>query len=526
MSRLGRYRWAGLWGLAALLVGLSGTSPLFAQGGWTDEQLAASAEMAAAIDRHLADRWKAEGVEPAPLVSNRAFLRRASLDLTGAIPTVREVREQLEADELLSGGNVARGELVDRLLASPAAPTHLARTWSRMIFPTAGADFVQRQSQQGLLTWLRRQFAENTRYDRMVEQFVVAKDSGQGPGVFYQTNTEPERLAAETARIFLGVQLQCAECHDHPFDQWKQREFWEFTAFFAQLERRDTNNQGQMAIEIIDRTYGEVRYPDSEEVAEPAFPVGYREATSLGGTRREQLAIWMVSRDNPFLARRAVNWAWAHLMGRGLVHPVDDISEKNRPSHPELMDELTEFFVQSGFDLKLLLRTIAISEAYARASNAAISDERPELFAAMASKILTPDQLYDSLRRVGLQPSDSLIIPESRRSFVTSLQAPGSDPTRFELGAPQALALMNGPLISQLSNPDQSRLLQAAQAPFWDPADQVELLFLSTLAKPPEPAERELLISMLAEAPAEEQPRLMGDILWSILNSAEFMLND
>ncbi|MEX2357827.1 MAG: DUF1549 domain-containing protein, partial [Pirellulaceae bacterium] len=436
MSRLGRDRWAGLWGLAILFAVLSGTLPVLAEGGWSDEQLKASAEMAAKIDRHLADRWKAEGVQPAPLASSSAFLRRASLDLTGAIPTVREVRAQLKAEESQFGGDVARVELVDRLLGSPAAPTHLARTWSRMIFPTASADFAERQSQQGLLTWLRRQFAENTRYDRMVEQFVVAKDSGQGPGVFYQTNTEPERLAAETARIFLGVQLQCAECHDHPFDQWKQREFWEFTAFFAQLERRDANNLGQMAIEIIDRNYGEVRYPDSDEVAKPAFPVGYREVTDLGGTRREQLAIWMVSRDNPFLARRAVNWAWAHLMGRGLVHPVDDISEKNKPSHPELMDELTQFFVQSGFDLKLLLRTIAISEAYALSSDVTISDQRPELFAAMASKILTPDQLYDSLRRVGLQPSDSLIIPENRRSFVTSLQSPGADPTRFELGAP------------------------------------------------------------------------------------------
>ncbi|MEX0794334.1 MAG: hypothetical protein WD045_14455, partial [Pirellulaceae bacterium] len=159
-------------------------------------------------------------------------------------------------------------------------------------------------------------------------------------------------------------------------------------------------------------------------------------------------------------------------------------------------------------------------------SDVTISDQRPELFAAMASKILTPDQLYDSLRRVGLQPSDSLIIPENRRSFVTSLQSPGADPTRFELGAPQALALMNGPLISQLSDPRQSRLLQAAQAPFLDDAQQIDLLFLATLAKPPEPAEREILLSMWAETPEEERPRLMGDVLWSVLNSAEFMLND
>lgn len=492
--------------------------------------------MSRRIDELLAAQWEAQGITPAPPSDDAEFLRRVSLDLNGVTPAVATVRAFLDDSR-----ESKRRELIDSLLASPGYARHLAITWRKILLP----DGLSRENFAGaaaLESWLRQQFQQNLRYDNFVAEFLVARgQDGQGPGIYYrQLELAPEKLAASTSRIFLGTQIQCAQCHDHPFDHWKQTDFWGYAAFFARLE----SNQEGNALAILDRRDGEVMLPDTQQVVAPDFPGGDREYQDDGGTRRQQLAIWMASRDNPYLARVAVNRVWAQLFGRGLVDPVDDFGPLNPPSHPQLLDELEQFFIATRFDLRNLYRTLANTRAYQLSSAGGPADGQRAQFASMALKTLTPEQLYDSYQRNVLRerPQTPLAGPNGqplpaggRLEFLLSMQSPARSPLDYEGGLPQALRMMNGPEISRATNPSNGGLLVALEAPFLTPRQQVETLYLATLARFPTPAERQRAETHLqsrgtGEAPGQPGPsdtRQLGlsDVLWSLLNSAEFCLN-
>ncbi len=218
------------------------------------------------------------------------------------------------------------------------------------------------------------------------------------------------------------------------------------------------------------------------------------------------------------------------------MHPVDDLSENNPPSHPELLDELSQYFANQGFDLQLLLKTIAMSDAYQRASvGGNEATERPELFAKMAIKSLTPEQLYDSLIQCltkngpaqGMfgQQRSRLFDPR-RQQFVSRMQSQSRDVTEYEAGLPQALLMMNGPLVSEATTSGRSALLTSLEAPFFTDDQRIEVLTLATISRPPTAAERKRFSAYLAEArPKKETRRALGDLLWALLNSAEFSLN-
>jgi len=486
-------------------------------------------EMAARIDELIASRLESRQFEPAPLASDGEFLRRAHLDLVGSIPTVAQTRAYLAEDS-----PEKRVRLVERLLQSPAHPSHMANTWRRLILKPS--DDPQRfRNEQGLQAWLRERFVVNTRYDRLIEEFLTATQGDNGPGYFYTAlELQPEMLAAETSRIFLGLRLECAQCHDHPFDRWKQKDFWGVAAYFAQLERPGENVVGRGNFDIVDASTGEVMLPDTEEVVPPAFPGTDQDYASFGGTRRQQLAIWMVSRDNPFMPRRAVNWAWAHMMGRGMVHPADDMSPQNEPSHPALLDELTDYFVATGFDIQRLLQTIAITETYARASTEVSTSQAPDsYFAKMAVKTLTPEQLYDAFLKVGLNREEAVanmgavpVFPSRNRiAFITRMQTAGTDRTEFDTGMPQALAIMNGPPVTTATRAESSGILKALSAPFLKDEQRLETLFLAAYSRRPTSDELDEFTSYLEAYPADQQSQALGDVLWVLTNSAEFMLN-
>ncbi|MBI1247787.1 DUF1549 domain-containing protein [bacterium] len=508
---------------ALLLLGsLAISRPLVAEEVESDSHVKMLA-MAARIDALIQQRLDTENVQAAPLASDGEFIRRAYLDLVGNIPTVAQTRAYLE-----DNAPDKRQRLIAQLLKSPAHPTHLANTWRTLILEPTD-DPLQLRNEAGMQRWLRGKFAQNLRYDRLVEEFLTATQGNNGPGYFYAAQQlKPELLAGETSRIFLGLQLECAQCHDHPFDRWKQHDFWGLAAFFAQLERPGDDNVGLARFDIVDRNQGEVTLPESEEIVPPAFPGSTANYASLGGTRRQQLAIWVVSRDNPFMPRRAVNWAWAHMMGRGIVHPADDMSPQNAPSHPELLDELTEYFIHSGFDLRLLLETIAITDTYARSSQAVADSEAPaKLFARMAVKSLTPEQLYDAMLKVGLLkgPDEALQNDGNRNQFVARMRTAGKDRTQFDTGMPQALAVMNGPPVSTATSPETSELLKALSAPFLSDQQRLNVLFLAAYSREPNQAELDRYTQFLSQVEPQQRPQALGDILWVLSNSAEFMLN-
>ena len=282
-----------------------------------------SAQMAARIDVQFEQMWALDHIEPAPLASDGEFLRRAYLDLNGVIPRASEVREFLADDR-----PDKRVQLVDRLLASPRYSTHMATNWRNRIIPV-NADATRGPQAMALQKWLRTRFAKNLRYDNLVGELLLTLGGDElGPALYFQANDlSPEKLATNTAELFLGVHLQCAQCHDHPTAAWKQTDFWGLAAFFARVKAPEQrNNPMQMSYRLVDADQGDVRLPDSAEVVPPKYPGGDVATDEARRSRRLQLALWITSRDNDYFSRAAVNWAWSQLFGRGLVESLDDAS--------------------------------------------------------------------------------------------------------------------------------------------------------------------------------------------------------
>lgn len=491
------------------------------------------------IDELIERKWRTSGITPAPPADDAEFLRRATLDLTGVIPRVSSVRAFLEDRR-----PDKRERLIDELVESPRYATHMATTWRNRLLPSESE--TPRMGQiLGVQNWLREQFAENRSYNSLVGDLLVATNGDElGPALYFQAqNLAPEKLAASTAELFLGMRLHCAQCHDHPYDRWKQQDFWGYAAFFARV-REPENSSGMMRYRLLDADGGEVRLPDSDEIVPPRYLNGRPADENEGGSRRLQLAIWMASRDNPYVARAAVNWAWSHLFGRGLVDPVGDFGDHNPPSHPDLLDELSAYFVQTDYDLRALWRALARTRAYQLSSDPSADPAPAHLFAHMNIKALTPEQLYDSVMRAaapvgsasnrsGGQDRTSLevagVMDPRRVEFVRRMRSPSRNPTEFSGGIQQALLVMNGQLITRVTSPASSRLLGALGVEFFDDAERVETLFFATLSRPPNDEERAVYLDYLKSSGSQSDPtqrnEALGDILWALLNSSEFAFN-
>jgi hypothetical protein len=486
-------------------------------------------QMSARVDELLAAEWASAGLAPAPLADDATFFRRASLDLTGVIPSVGDVRAFL-ADAAPD----KRAVWIDRLLSRPRHATHLAAEWRKALLPS-NADVQQFGGDAGFVFWLRAQFADNKPYDALVRELLTATGTPNqaGPALYYTAlQLKPEELAASTSRMFLGVQIQCAQCHKHPFDHWTQEDFWGYAAFFARLQPPP---QGQaFAFQVADAELGEVKLPEGDTIVAPKYLGGLAAADEAGVTRRTQLAAWVTSAENPYFARAAVNRVWALLFGRGLVEPVDDLGAHNPASHPQVLDDLAAWFASSGYNLRQLVRVLALTQAYQRSSESGEGDALPpESFARMAVKSLTAEQLYDCLveamrRREGaggVQPGFELF-DQNRLLFLARFQAPTQGATEYQSGIPQALSLMNGGIVAEATDLARSDLLGALELPLFTPEQQVEVLFLSTLSRLPSADERAPLVEYVSSGGAAgDRRQALADVLWALLNGAEFALN-
>ena len=511
---------------------------------WIHAEPLAEQDMADRIDALLDKRIAVEGVLPSPRASDAEFLRRAWLDLTGIIPPINEgvdTDDDNQDDEFYGVRGFLKDQrpdkrerLINFLLSKTTHANHFSNIWKNVMLPEDGN--VQRLGgDAGFRNWLYGKFQDNVPYDEMVRELLLAagQSTQTGPALFYTSlQLKPEELAASTSRIFLGTQIQCAQCHDHPFDHWTRKDFWGYAAFFARLQR-PANNQ-QFFNQVSDATEGEVKIPDTEEVVRPQY-LGGQVSPENDQTRRQRLADWLTSPDNPFFARATVNRAWSLLFGRGIVDPADDIGAHNEPSHPELLNEMAEYFVETGFDLDRLIRTLAFTRAYQRSSQTTGEEVPAELFAHMAIKSLTAEQLYDCLAE-GMRKSASATtqqtgigfrgFDQNRQVFLLKFRAPTQGATEFESGIPQALTLMNGTMVRQATDLRQSDILVSLQAPFFTDEGRVETLFLSTLSRFPSDEERAKFIPYVESGgPDKNKEQALGDVLWALLNSAEFILN-
>ena len=500
--------------------------------GTAEPQKLSAAELSARIDQALSESWAKGGIEPAAPSDDTEFLRRIHLDLVGKIPSVAEVRTFLGDTR-----SDRRQRKIDELLHRGAWAAHFGRVWRDLMLAGAGNNFEVAALAPGLETWLRLRFATNIPYDQMVRELLgeplaarsnmVQLRVSAAPSVlaYYQASErKPEALAASTSRLFLGMQVECAQCHDHPFSHWTRKEFWSYAAFFSGLE----NPNGTQPTSLL--------IPDTTTIVEASFLDGTRPKWEPGESKQAILARWMTRTDNPYFGRAAVNRMWDHFLGRGFVTPVDNIDPTNPAVHPELFDLVTQQFVLHGYDLKYLIKAIAGTRAYQLTSKVSTANQKNhEHFARMPLRRMSADQLFDSIveatgfRETGpTQPQqfDLLSAGSARARFQAKFADQSVARTEAETSILQALSLMNGQITSDVTSLEASETLASViEAPFLKTDQRIETLFLATLSRKPTADElREMTTYVSTSGPGRSERTALADVFWALLNSTEFVL--
>ena len=500
-------------------------------------------ELARRIDESIAAKWTETGATPAPLADDAEFLRRVSLDVAGRIPLASETRAFLEDRD-----PDKRRKLVEALLEGPAYANHMTNLWRDLLLPEASGNFQLQFFTADFDVWLRGRFAKNTPYDQMVrEVLTVSVENGRNifnPQRGRQMKPSPfaylaakdgkaENLAGSASRLFMGLRIECAQCHNHPFAKWKREEFWGLAAFFSGIQRQGNGDAIFQATDTA-KSKPEITIPGSKRVIPASFLGGDKPDWKKTPSPREALATWLTSKENPYFAKAAVNRVWSQFFGVGIVDPVDDLGSDHLPSHPELIDTLADQFVAHDFDLKYLVRAVTSSRAYQLSSaGGSPSQDAYRLFDRMAVRGLTPIQLYDSLtratgvRREPQQQGFNFNPGSLRNEFLERFANQDERPTERQTSILQALTLMNGRLVTDGTSIGSGKTLSAISDSFFlDTPGKVELLYLATLSRRPTPEEVARAVPYLEKGGTSLNPKkALADVFWSLLGSAEFVLN-
>jgi Protein of unknown function (DUF1553)/Protein of unknown function (DUF1549) len=492
--------------------------------------------LAARIDQRIAAAW-GKSVKPAARTDDAGFFRRVHLDLAGRIPSITEIRDFLDDDRpdkrRLCVERILQGDPEDASYQD-AYVNHFANVWRHWLLAQTNLQALFQQAP--LEVWLRRRLRDNLGYDELVRQLLTQDPANGGPraastdgtaAAFYFANEfQPENLAGSTARLFLGVKLQCAQCHDHPFARWTRNQFWEYAAFFTDMpvsmRRKEAGARGQIKIMGTDRVV-KARFPDGREPK-------WKDAKT-----RPTLVEWMTAADNPFFARAAVNRLWAHFFGIGLVDQLDAPGDDEAASHRELLDELAREFVAHKYDVKFLIRAIVASETYQRTSAASHpSQQNTRLLARMPLRGLSPEQLFDSVAVAteyrDASPQDLtgrfFFGPQSPRAQFLAKFPAQDQKNDYQTSILQALYLMNGAFIADQTSVQRNQTLATLADQRTSTARKVESLYLVVLSRKPRPPESERFVKYVdAGGPAGDPKKALADVFWVLLNSPEFILN-
>jgi len=393
--------------------------------------------------------------------------------------------------------------------------------------------------------WLRSHLLRNTPWDEVVRELLTASGNtfSNPPANYYRVARDPQSLAETTAQLFFGIRLQCAKCHNHPFERWTQDDYYGFAAWFARVKLRPEPvlggpPGGPAAAEVVfvERS-GEVTQPRSGRVMKPRFlGVGEKEADP-NQDRRAILAAWLTAPDNPFFAKSVVNRVWFHLMGKGIVDPVDDFRDSNPPSNEELLNALAADFVAHKYDLKHLIRTILKSRTYQLSVQPnEYNAEDDKYFSKAVTKLLTAEQLLDALCDLTGVPEKFNGLPLGTRAvqlpdgevnhpFLKAFGQPARElacecERESEGNLGQALQLINGPTVNEKVRNPNNRLGKLLGANASDQAILDEL-YLAAYSRLPTPEERSQVQEHLRKNP--DRRKAWEDVLWAIINTREFL---
>jgi Protein of unknown function (DUF1549)/Protein of unknown function (DUF1553) len=514
------------------------------------------------IDEQVKAAWTREKITPAPLADDAEFLRRVYLDIIGIIPSHEEAKAFLDdtsADK--------RAKLIDRLLEHPRYALHQADEWDLVLFGRhpPGYETYRRPTFQ---RWLQEQFAKNVPYDKWVADILKAEGTtvDNGPPWFLaQYSRQPEDAAEKITQTFLGVQLQCARCHDHPFENWKQVDFYGMAAFLARLQviQFDKKNN-ELKVMIGETNTGEVlftgpasqqtpgkkgepikpKFLQGEPLDEPPPPKDQKEERSLPSgkvppkpqfSRKDKLAEWVTARDNPYFARAVANRIWAQFMGCGIVHPVDNMSAKNRPSHPELLDACARALVEHNFDIKWYIRELCNSQTYQLASTGNVEEARPRWFERARVRPLSAEELLESWRLA--TGYDEVVASKAGKTdakaqgrfhgvtwdyMVRFFGQPSNGTGNFQGGLQEHLYLNNGEVYRLIAT-EKGSLYQVVSEDKGPWEERVDRLYLSILSRPAKPAEKKKFAEFLAggDKPGER----LREAIWVLMTCSEFRFN-
>ena len=495
------------------------------------------------INQQVRKGWSENGMVPSAVADDAEWVRRVHLDIVGHIPDLETV-EAFLADKSAD----KRSQLIDKLLEDPGYVRQMTTIWTNLLI---GRATPQNISRPALQKFLRTSFGKNRGWDKIVVDLLTAEghfeENGATNFLLSHLNEGAVPATAISARLFLGIQVQCTQCHNHPFNDWKQNSFWEFNSFFKQItriEHREYNEKtGRMDFAYFELApsdfEGPVYFERRNGVMEVAYPRfnNVEVGPEMGTDRRKELAKIIVDGDKPQLADAIVNRMWGQYFGYGFTRPVDDMGPHKAPSHPELLERMARELVKSNYDLKQLIRWICNSEAYnltCRFNEGNLKDDpaagETPMFSHLYIKSMTVEQLYDSLlvatnaHRAGGGWDQA----ETRRQqwLQQFVQAFGTDEndesTTFDGTIPQALMMMNGELVQNALKPAQGSTLNSVLTSTGNPAEKAKQLYLATLSRVPSAKEIKTASQILkrAKSPLEAYQ----DLYWALLNSNEFIL--
>jgi hypothetical protein len=469
---------------------------------------------------------------PSDVCDDATFIRRASVDLNGTLPKPDEIEKFLQDTDADK-----RDKLVDHLLARKEFAELWVMKWAELLEIRTRDNRVYPKATVLYFEWLRDQMLANVPFDQIVQNILTASESNfRNPAAnYYQIEPDTLKLAENTAQVFMGMRIQCAQCHNHPFDRWTMNDYYSFAAFFAQIGRKPGDDPRETV--IYDRGDGEVNHLVTGKPMHPKF-LGGDEPEIKGESRREVLARWLTSKNNPYFARNLANIVWAHFMGRGIIEPVDDVRISNPPSNPELLDALAGKFVQYKYDFKHVVRDICTSRTYqlsTRPNSSNASDDRN--FSKAAIRRIRAEVLLDCISQVTETQDKFPGLPRGARAveiadgntanyFLTTFGRASrttvcSCEVKVDPNLSQALHLLNGRTLQSKIDDGSvvKKLLKQGQTP-----DQIiENLYLRCFGRKPTDDEMTKLKTFIA--PDSNQEQVLNDIFWSLLNAKEFVFN-
>jgi Protein of unknown function (DUF1549)/Protein of unknown function (DUF1553) len=512
------------------------------------------------IDAELGKVWDREKITPAEACDDATFLRRVSLDLGGVIPTADEAKAFLDdtsADK--------RAALIERLLAHPRYGVHQADVWD-MVFFGRNPPGYEARDREGFQRWLREAFHQNMHYDELARQLLKAEGNTaeQGAAMYLvQYDRHPEDAAMAVSQTFLGVQLQCARCHDHPHESWTQLDFYGMAAFFSRLQmvkagKTRVNEKELDKIFVGELNTGDVKFTGPAKDAkpgqagvpvkpkfllasaleEPDFSAEIKDEKRLPDgnqppapkfSRKDKLAEWITSPENPYFARAVSNRLWAQFMGRGLVHPIDNMSESNPPSHPELLDAISKEFITHQFDVKWLIREILSSRAYQLDSTGEVADAMPQWFERARTRPLSAEELLESWRVATSYDVIAARKPNENKGRFYGVTfdyirhyfgEPNNGVGDFQGGLHEHLYLNNGEL-GRLMSSEKDGIVTSPDD--WNA--RVDRLYLAVLSRRPSEEERERFAEFCQVPEKNQQPERLREALWVLMTCSEFRFN-